>query len=137
MSAIVTSWTPVGGVFKHVEYKIEVNLDGSTWDIYRRYASFVALDRGIRSILGESFVERGNYNPKLPSKELPHYLNPSAVHSRLTGLNQYLQEVISFVPPEKHKDTIRNRLREFLDTENRGKSGIRISLDARNNPQES
>ena len=109
MSAVITSWTPVGGIFKHVEYKIEVNLDGALWEIYRRYANFVGLDKGLRSILGESFIAQGGFNPELPGKELPHYVNPGAVHKRVTGLNEYLQAIVTFVPPEKHKDASRRR----------------------------
>ena len=134
MSASITNWTPVGGVFKHVEYKMEVNLDGAFWEVYRRYKSFQALDTAIRFVLGKIYLEEKGFAPELPSKDLPYSVgggSSSNIEKRIEKLNQYLVDIIAYSPPDQHKEAIRGHMREFLDTENRGKSGVRVSLEAR------
>jgi len=136
MSATVTNWTPVGGVFKHVEYKMEVNLDGAFWEVYRRYKTFDKLDAAIRNVLGPVHLEEKGFEPALPAKDLPYSVgggSSTALDKRIRELNKYLTDIIAYSPPEKHKETIRGHMREFLDTENRGKSGVRVSLEARGN----
>jgi hypothetical protein len=132
MSASITNWTPVGGVFKHIEYKMEVNLDGAFWEVYRRYKSFEALDAAVRHVLGDSYISEHGFKPTLPGKDLPHYLNSSVVNKRMNALNEYLADIIAYNPPDQHKEAIRGNLREFLDTQNRGKSGVRVSIESSN-----
>ncbi len=125
----ITNWTPVGGVFKHVEYKLEINMEGAFWEVYRRYNDFAELDQNVRAQLGDVFCEKGSYKPTLPGKEMPYVSNKEVVDKRLPLLNTYLTDILEFDPPEEHKASIRNFIRFFLDMDNRGKSGVRMSLD--------
>jgi len=125
----ITDWTPVGSIFKHAEYKLEVNLDGSFWEVYRRYSQFVTLDNAIRALLGAIQIQESNYSPTLPGRDIPGWLTETLVKKRIAILNQYLTEIVAYNPPDQHKESIRTLIRDFLDTEYRGKSGIRLSLE--------
>ena len=112
-----------------MEYKIEINLEGAYWEVYRRYSDFSHLDKNIRMTLGDIWCEENNFKPKLPGKDLPYAISGDTVDKRIPLLNDYMSEMLGFTPPEDKKNLVKNLLRAFLDMDNRGKSGIRVSME--------
>jgi len=125
----ITNYTPVGGIFKHIEYKMEMNLEGAYWEVYRRYSEFATLNKKIRLALGDIWCKENDFKPTLPGKEIPHQLNGDVIDKRIPLLNEFMADMIGFTPPEDKKNAVKELLRTFLDMDNRGKSGIRRSLD--------
>jgi len=129
LPVLITNWTPVGGVFKHIEYKMEINLEGAYWEVYRRYSDFAHLNKNVRLTLGDLWCQQNGFKPELPGKELPYAINGDIVDKRIPLLNEYMSAMIGFTPPDDKKNLIKNLLRAFLDMDNRGKSGVRVSME--------
>lgn len=115
----------LGGVLSlHVDYKVDVKVDGTSWSVYRRYSAFENLHKNLTANYGEDKMKE--LNLLFPEKSYSGSIVgtfKSYVAQRTQQLQNYLNTLLGI---EGTGDIA--AVGVFFDLENKGISGMQIQL---------
>ena len=126
----ITAFGTSGGVVQFTIYKVDVNLGGDSWSVWRRFKQFKELNDMIGEFVhiggnekdsGNWFGE-GNASQLFPPKVYPN--GDSVIRQRMVTLNAWLNKVMAFRPSANLKQRVETGLNGFFDVLHKGQSGL-------------
>ena len=130
----IVAFEKSGGVIQFTIYKINVNLGGNSWSVWRRYRQFKELNDMIGEFVhiggnerdNDAWFGEGNASQLFPPKIYPN--GDTVVRQRMVTLNAWLNKVMAFRPSATLKERVENALNGFFDLTHKGKSGLGLGI---------
>ena len=137
----IVAFEKSGGVVQFTIYKINVNLGGKSWSVWRRYRQFKELNDFIGEFVhiggnerdNDAWFGEGNASQLFPPKIYPN--GDTVVRQRMVTLNAWLNKVMAFRPSATLKERVENALNGFFDLTHKGKSGLATAANADTNKE--
>jgi len=104
----------------YTSYKIDVQCNGESWSVYRRFSEFLKLHKQLVAVMGEEFFKTAEIVP--PEKTVGSNFK-SVVVKRQDELQTYLFKILSIDEIDKQTSVTK-----FLDFESKGLSGAAKDL---------